>query len=211
MAGLPGIASIADVQARIASIRASFGTDGTMSAGASSSAPAPIASTVSADAPDFAALLEGATSSIAPSDGMSLDGTAASVASPNQPAGNVSALRTTFAHDLLSTLGAPETSENIRAITAWAQAEGTKAAFNPLATTRSAPDTTNFNHVGVKNYPTYAEGVQATAATLQNGLYNNILAALAQGNDAQSVAQAVASSRWGTGGRVLQVLQSQAA
>jgi hypothetical protein len=117
-------------------------------------------------------------------------------------------VRKQFAADLLTTLGMPQTSENVRAIVAWATAENTAAGFNPLATTRTAPNTTNFNSVGVKNYHSYADGVAATAATLRNGLYTNILSALARGDSAASVAQAVANSKWGTGTGVLRVLAS---
>src|SRR5258708_5857525 len=65
-----------------------------------------------------------------------------------------------WAHDFLTRLNAPITSENVRAITAWEQAEGTAARFNPLATTQSGfSGETNFNSVGVKNYTSYADGL----------------------------------------------------
>jgi hypothetical protein len=112
-----------------------------------------------------------------------------------------------FARDVLSGIGAPTTAENIRAMKAWALAEGTKAQFNPLATTRKGSNTTDFNSVGVKNYPSYQDGVAATIGTLKNGRYPNILAALAQGNSAEGVGLAVAQSPWGTGQGVLRVLR----
>ena len=190
MGGLPNIAGLVDVQARIATINARFsdagGTQGTAAAANGSA---------TANQADFAALLANAASP-------EVGGTTASSDS------STSATRTQFAHDVLQSLGAPQTAENVRAIVAWAQAEGTAASFNPLATTENAPGATSFNRVGVKNYPTYAEGVQATVATLTNGRYANILAALADGTSAQQVAQAVAQSPWGTGSHVLQVLQS---
>ena len=114
----------------------------------------------------------------------------------------------TFASDLLDRLGAPKTAENQRAIVAWATAEGTRASNNPLATTRTAPGTTDFNSVGVKNYPSYDEGVQATADTLRNGRYGAILDALSSGQSAQAVAQAVAASPWGTGHGVERTLST---
>jgi hypothetical protein len=186
MGGLPGLSAIADVQSRIASIEARFG-NGPSTTPQSASSP----SAALTDAPDFATALANANPTASTSS--------AAFLTPQ---------RTQFAQDLLTAIGAPQTSENVRAIAAWAQAEGTAAAYNPLATTRAAAGTTDFNGVGVKNYATYAEGVQATADTLRNGRYANILAALAQGTSAEAVARAVAQSPWGTGGRVLQVLNS---
>ncbi len=117
-----------------------------------------------------------------------------------------------WARDFLTKLGMPITSENVKAITAWEQAEGTKAAFNPLATTQSGyTGETRFNSVGVKNYAAYADGIDANVQALTNGRYANILAALQAGNSATAVAQAIANSPWGTGGGVLRVLKSQGA
>ncbi len=117
-----------------------------------------------------------------------------------------------WARDFLTKLGMPITSENVKAITAWEQAEGTKASFNPLATTQSGfAGETKFNSVGVKNYATYQNGIDANVHALTNGRYTNILAALQAGNSATAVAQAIQSSPWGTGGGVLRVLKSQGA
>jgi len=71
--------------------------------------------------------------------------------------------------------------ETIRLLTAWQQAEGGNAQWNPLNTTEPYKGSTNFNGTGVQNYtkPTY--GVIATAATLLNGNYNGILGALQGG------------------------------
>jgi hypothetical protein len=115
-----------------------------------------------------------------------------------------------WARDFLTKLGMPITSENIRAISAWEQAEGTKASFNPLATTQSGfAGETKFNSVGVKNYATYQDGIDANAHALMNGRYTNVLDALRAGNSATAVAQAIADSPWGTHGGVLRVLESQ--
>jgi hypothetical protein len=91
---------------------------------------------------------------------------------------------------------------------AWQRAEGTPAAFNPLATTRHAPGATDMNEVGVKNFRSYEQGLQATIDTLRNGLYGNVLAALRDGTSATRVAQAIADSPWGTGDAVKNVLAS---
>lgn len=82
------------------------------------------------------------------------------------------------------------------------------ASYNLLNTTQPAPGATNFNAVGVKNYTSYAQGVEATAQTLANGFYPQLLHAL-QSNDvaalgmtaggavAPGIVQEVAT--WGTG------------
>jgi hypothetical protein len=117
-----------------------------------------------------------------------------------------------WARDFLTKLNLPVTSENVRAISAWEQAEGTKASFNPLATTQSGfAGETRFNSVGVKNYATYQDGIDANAHALMNGRYTNVLDALRAGNSATAVAQAIADSPWGTHGGVLRVLASQGA
>jgi hypothetical protein len=108
-----------------------------------------------------------------------------------------------FAQDLLGMLGLPVTQQNVAAIDAWHQAEGGNAKFNPLNTTQGASGASNYNSVGVKNYTSYQQGLQATAQTLQNGHYRNILAALQAGNNAGAVANAVASSPWGTSGKLM--------
>ena len=76
----------------------------------------------------------------------------------------------------------PITAENVRAISAWEQAEGTKASFNPLATTQGGfAGETKFNSVGVKNYATYQDGIDANVHGITNGRYPNILDALRAG------------------------------
>jgi hypothetical protein len=115
-----------------------------------------------------------------------------------------------WAKDFLTQLGAPVTASNVQAISAWEQAEGTKATFNPLATTQGGyAGETQFNSVGVKNFATYQDGLDANVKVITNGLYGNILTALQQGNNAMAVAQAVANSPWGTGTGVERVLSSQ--
>lgn len=114
-----------------------------------------------------------------------------------------------FATDLLTTLGLPTTAQNIAAINAWHQAEGGNASFNPLNTTQGASGASDYNSVGVKNYTSYQQGVQATAQTLTNGHYANILNALKAGNDAQAVASAVGASPWGTSGSLMSKVLAQ--
>ena len=54
------------------------------------------------------------------------------------------------------------------------------------------------NSVGVQAYPAWQEGMQANLSAITNGLYGGILSALRAGDNAQAVADAVASSPWGT-------------
>jgi hypothetical protein len=133
--------------------------------------------------------------------GTSATGTTGASASALSPAQS-----TAWANDLLGALGMPRTTANIRAVTAWVAAEGTKAGNNPLATTQGMPGATSFNEVGVRNFASYSDGLAATVKTLHNGRYGNILSALAAGNDPVAVARAVADSPWGTGNGVLRRL-----
>lgn len=94
---------------------------------------------------------------------------------------------------------APVTDMHIMGLAAWHKAEGGTATWNPLNTTQGAPGSTDYNSVGVKNYPNEAIGVSATIKTLTNGNYPGILKALrAEAFDIQALAQAVDSSVWGT-------------
>ena len=135
------------VQARIAEIQQAFAPP----------APAAAATAPTDGSSDFASVLAGVT------DGSPASATSSSFAP--------TADRTQWATDLLNRLGMPVTSENVKALAAWAQAEGTKAGFNPLATTQSMPGASSFNSVGVKNYASYTDGLQATVQTLTNGRY----------------------------------------
>jgi len=110
--------------------------------------------------------------------------------------------------DFLSKLGMPLTSENVRAMSAWQQAEGTGADFNPLATIQGGfAGATNFNSVGVKNYANYDDGLAANIKAITNGRYENILAALRRGTSAMDVADAIAASPWGSGELVRRILR----
>lgn len=101
----------------------------------------------------------------------------------------------------------PVTMEHRMGLVAWAMAEGTitvpacsGALWNPLDTTEPAPGATDFNAVGVKNYPDEPTGIEAVYATLLNGRYPPILAWLAdEGSSALGLPAAVAASPWGTG------------
>lgn len=118
--------------------------------------------------------------------------------------------KTTWAQALLQRLGFPTSNANVAAVVAWENAEGghwkNTAAYNPLNTTEPMPGATSINSVGVKAYTSWSEGLDATVATLQNGLYAGVLTALKAGTSALAVAKAVAASPWGTGSGVERVL-----
>lgn len=82
-------------------------------------------------------------------------------------------------------------------IVAQAYSEGSQAGCNPLDTTEPWPGATGYNSAGVKNYASTADGLDATKATLENGLYGPVLSAGQQG-DAIAYVNAVATSPWGT-------------
>ncbi|MCW2897748.1 MAG: hypothetical protein JWO67_13 [Streptosporangiaceae bacterium] len=103
---------------------------------------------------------------------------------------------------LLQAAGLPVTATNVTFLALWSKAEGGNATYNPLNTTQPAAGASNYNSVGVKNYPNEAAGLQATAATLHNGRYDQVLAAL-QKSDMKAAARAVVASPWGTGPQLL--------
>lgn len=106
----------------------------------------------------------------------------------------------TWWHDILSGISAPDDAVNRDNLNAWQACEGATAAYNPFNTTEPWPGATDYNSVGVKNYPSYLAGVSATIATLENGNYPNILAALRSSAKRSVFAGAVGSSPWGTSG-----------
>jgi cell wall-associated NlpC family hydrolase len=111
---------------------------------------------------------------------------------------------------LLRQLGAPATPGNMKFLAAWQRAEGGNASFNPFNTTQPSAGASNYNSVGVKNYPSLTTGLQATARTLLNGKYGPIVAGLRSGKATPAqLATAVAMSPWGTGSGVLRVLNAK--
>jgi hypothetical protein len=109
----------------------------------------------------------------------------------------------TWAVALLTTTRLPLTACNVAAVTDWESAEGgnwqNSATANPLNTTMPEPGSHAINSAGVQAYPSWPVGFTATVATLSNGDYPGILAALRAGDSAQAVAAAVGASPWGTG------------
>ena len=89
--------------------------------------------------------------------------------------------QSSWARAELRTIHDPRTPADVASLVAWQNREGGGGANNPLNTTQPEPGSTVFNSVGVQNYPDVAEGVAATAVTLRNGNYGDILSALASG------------------------------
>ncbi len=76
-----------------------------------------------------------------------------------------------FLSDVLRAMGIAPTARSVQALEDWVPLEGTRACYNPLATTQRMAGSTSFNSIGVQNYATRASGVSATARTLLNGRY----------------------------------------
>lgn len=113
----------------------------------------------------------------------------------------------------LPRIGAPVCGNNLVAVVAWQAQEGTRAAWNPLATTMGMAGATQFNGVGVKNYQSLEQGLQATVLTLWRGRsafgYGPVLQALQACAPPLLTAQAIQASLWCrncAGGRYLTAL-----
>lgn len=108
--------------------------------------------------------------------------------------------RGTWAVTLLRTLGAPVCGNNLVSLVAWQSAENTSASWNPLATTLPMAGAGDFNGVGVKNYASLLDGIDATVATLRDGWttqgYGWILYRLSQCAAPTVTVQAINASNW---------------
>ncbi len=102
---------------------------------------------------------------------------------------------------LLRALHAKGDTANRQVLGAWAKAEGGTAKYNPMNDTEGWPGATDYNSAGVKNYPSGAAGIAATARTLVNGRYDGVVSDLRAGK--KSAKQIVTDRRaeiqtWGT-------------
>lgn len=107
-----------------------------------------------------------------------------------------------FFQAVLVGIGAPITKNNLDYLYAWRQAEGGRATFNPFNTTLKRDGATNYNSVGVKNYISEQQGIEATVSTLldnRHHRYDAILSALKTDSDPMVTAEALVLSPWGTG------------
>jgi hypothetical protein len=107
---------------------------------------------------------------------------------------------TKWATLLLPRLSAPVCRENLVAVVAWEAAEYTKARWNPLATTKSMPGASAYNGVGVRNYVSLEQGLDASVLTLTEGRpehgYGAIISALRACASAMDTASAINASAW---------------
>lgn len=102
---------------------------------------------------------------------------------------------------LLHAVKASGRAQNRRLLAAWQRAEGGNARYNPLNTTEPWAGASDYNSIGVKNYPTGSAGIAAAATTLQNGHYPGLLVDL---RTASKTAEQIVADRadeirvWGT-------------
>ena len=107
-----------------------------------------------------------------------------------------------WAQDFLTALGAPVTASNVQAITAWEQAEGTKATVQPARHHAGRIHGRDAVQLGRREeLRELRRRHRANVKVITNGLYGNILSALQQGTSAMDVAKAVAASPVGHGHR----------
>jgi len=103
---------------------------------------------------------------------------------------------------LMNALGISDTADNTRVlIVCWCQAEGTNATNNPMATTLVTKGSKQYPGVttaAVQDYPSPQAGIAATASTLQESRYTNVLDAMKNDRDYVRTAYLVATSPWGT-------------
>ncbi|HJR97414.1 MAG TPA: hypothetical protein VJ979_05860 [Actinomycetota bacterium] len=105
-----------------------------------------------------------------------------------------------WAGAFLRRLDAPRCDENLLIVVTWETAESTSAAFNPLATTRDMTGATDMNSVGVKNFASLDQGLDASRDTLLLGSesygYGAIVDSLRRCRPASSTARAINASAW---------------
>jgi hypothetical protein len=105
-----------------------------------------------------------------------------------------------WANGFLDRLDAPRCDENLLIVVAWETSESTAAAFNPLATTHAMEGATDMNSVGVKNYVSLDQGLDASRDTLTGGAeslgYGAIVDSLRACSPAENTAAAINASAW---------------
>ncbi len=93
---------------------------------------------------------------------------------------------TGWAKDVLATLGAPETSANLKFLNDWETAEPTTCPFNPLSVKSIQPGSVRCHELSngeyARAYTTKTIGLTATVEQLHNKLYTAILGALMSGD-----------------------------
>lgn len=128
-------------------------------------------------------------------------GTVTSAVTAALPGGTNLGTHAGWARALLAADRLPRTSCNVNAVLEWEAREGggfgNQAHFNPL-NVNPGPGAgwPGYNAIGAWAFPDAATGLRYTVATLNNGNYGGILAALRAGNDAQRVCDAIMASPW---------------
>ena len=91
-------------------------------------------------------------------------------------------IRSEWCASLLNALGNPNPSQTtLNFVIGWSASEtlaDSGAIYNLLNTTEPWSGATNFNSVGVRNYTSWQDGINATIATLRNGYYPELEEAL---------------------------------
>jgi hypothetical protein len=112
--------------------------------------------------------------------------------------------RGAWSTDFLAALGNQSPSQQtVNLVSAWTKQEGTKARYNPLATTLKYNGSTNFNNLGggsgVQNYQTRTDGIQASVMTLRgkHAGYADIVRGLST-NDTELALRGMYASPWGS-------------
>jgi hypothetical protein len=106
---------------------------------------------------------------------------------------------TGFAQSLEKAMGWPQTPANTIGLVAWENAEGGIGHNNPMNTTLPLPGSSDFNSAGVQAYTSLQQGMEATADTLNNGLYGSVKAVFARGGASLGdVESTIKASSWGT-------------
>lgn len=82
----------------------------------------------------------------------------------------------------------------------WMSRENTRAQWNPLATTMPGHGDNHFNSVGVRNYPDFKTGLDATLRTLRNGMYPHVVRFLTTGDTSSPQALNHELQRWSGNG-----------
>jgi len=106
----------------------------------------------------------------------------------------------------------PVTHNNLVALVGWMEGEGSPCKCNPLDTTVPVNGATDCNRVGVKNFLTYADGINATSITLKGNFrdYKEIRDNLAASSSPIVTATSIANSPWGTGRLALECITDAA-
>lgn len=112
-----------------------------------------------------------------------------------------------WADEVLKVLHINDTASAVTSLEGWAEGEGGGTAnqapyvakYNPLNTTLHEPGSTNFAPgSNVQSYQSVAQGVAATASTLDEPAYSSIVGELRAGASPSEIWSSVMASPWGT-------------